>query len=248
MSQLRHVLVLPDLHAPYHDGWAFELFLQVAEDVEPDIIVIIGDFMDCYAVSQHMKDPERKNSFEWELTEAAQCLDRLDSLGIRRKVFCMGNHEDRFRRYLAKDAPALAGMRGMTIPELLELDERGWEVVDYKESIKIGKAHFTHDVGRAGKHALRQGLQDFGHNLIHGHTHRGGTAYQGTVSGESHVGLDVGWMGDEKFIDYKHKDMVRRDWQLGFGEVYLEEGGNCHAHFIPIVRYRCVVKGKLFQV
>ena len=81
-----------------------------------------------------------------------------------------------------------------------------------------------------------------------GHSHRAGVVYQGTVRGESHVGVNQGWLGDPVAADYVHLDKARRDWQHGFAVAYIEKNGNAHAQFVPIIGRSAVVDGKLIRV
>jgi hypothetical protein len=38
-------LFIPDTHAPFHDKKAFALMLEVAKEVRPDEVVVLGDFL-----------------------------------------------------------------------------------------------------------------------------------------------------------------------------------------------------------
>jgi len=242
---MRKVLVIPDMHVPYHDEDVWELILLAIQRTKPTHVVIIGDFADFYKVSSHSKDPARKISFEGEVDAVNEELDRLESITSRigaKVIYCEGNHETRLSRHLTEKSPQLAAM--ITCRKLFKISARGWQWVPYRKCTKIGKMYFTHDLDRAGKNAAAQALVDFGGNVTIGHTHRGCTTYLGTVRGESHVCLNVGWGGDLDAIDYKHSARAKREWQHGFGFIYVENNGNCHAHFIPIVDDACVVDGK----
>jgi predicted phosphodiesterase len=243
--RLQKVLVVSDAHHPYVDKRAWQLLLKVARATKPDVLVTIGDFLDLYAVSSFAKDPTRKNMLQEEIEAGNLALDELDALRWKRKVFLMGNHEVRYESYLKKHAPELFTVTN--IPRLLSLKERGYECVRYMDYIRIGEISFTHDVGRSGKYAAHQTLSDFGDNIVFGHSHRLSVVYGGTAAGKPHVSLNVGWLGDSKEIDYTHKAKVNRDWQLGFGVVYLAPNGVAHAQAVPIVNYTCVVEGRLYR-
>jgi predicted phosphodiesterase len=239
------IMVCPDAHHPYVDKRAWKTFLVACKDIKPDVLVIIGDFADCYAVSSHAKDPSRKSKLKWEIDQVNKALDQISALGIKRVIFCEGNHETRLTRFIASEASTLYGM--LEISQVLKIKERGWEWVPYNDWIRIGKISFTHDVGRCGANAGRQSLADFGSNLVFGHTHRGSVTYAGTTEGDTHVCLNVGWLGDFDSIDYKHKAMARREWTHGFGYCEQTENGVTWCNFIPIIKGRCVVDGKVIQ-
>jgi predicted phosphodiesterase len=237
------ILVCPDLHSPYHDVQAWELFLRARDAIKPDLIVIIGDFVDCYAISDYDQSPTRATRFESELHTANAELDRITD--STRVIYLEGNHEERLPRYLARKAPQLWEL--VSMPTLLEMSRRGWEWVPYKHSVRLGKMTFTHDSDHCGVHALRNTMLDYRSNVCFGHTHRGGVLYDGTVRGEHHVGLNVGWLGDIERIDYAKRDKVRRWWQHGFGLVRQDESGNSHAQFVPIISGSCCIDGRIMS-
>ncbi len=214
---------------------------------KPDILVIQGDFPDFYKISRFKKDPRREHSFEEEISDCLQGLDELDALGATRKVYLAGNHEDRLLSYLAVNAPELFGY--ITVPKLFGLDERGWEFVPYKESIKIGKLYCTHDAGIIGRYAVFRTADIFQHPVVFGHTHRFCYIVEGNATGEHFPAASFGWMGDINQIDYMHKVKARRDWTLGFGTGLMGQDGNVYLQAHPIVDGKSVVvDGKEYRV
>jgi predicted phosphodiesterase len=236
------VLVVPDTHAPYHDKAAWALMLRAARVLQPDIIVHLGDLADFYAVSFHDKDPNRRRNLEWEVGETKRCLDDLDALGAKRRVITLGNHEHRLARYLAQKAPELFNM--IRTEELLELDARGWETVAYRDSVKIGHVHFTHEEGSCGALAHIKARATFETNVVIGHTHAMGMQFQRNALGTAHVSASFGWLGDFEAIDYTHRAKALR-WQLGFGLGLMQPDGTMHLHPCPIVKGKVDVLGRL---
>lgn len=241
----KRVLVIPDMHAPYHDKTVWKTILRALDCLEDgDEIVFIGDFADYYRVSRYFKDADRMD-FEKELAVVNKMLDKVQEFSYERDVdvtFLEGNHENRLARYVQEHAPDIHSIVPGT-NELLYITDRDWKFFQYTEVYKVGKMSFVHDVGRAGKNADKQSLVDFGGNLCFGHTHRGSVVYMGTTRGEQHVCLNVGWGGDVSSLDYKPKHKALREWQHGFGIVDFDSRGNCYAQFIPIVNKKCFVDG-----
>lgn len=246
-NRTTRILVCPDVHAPYHDRKAFACFLSVAYGWKPDGCVILGDFADFCEVSSHPKDPRRRMPFEKELDGVNAALDQLDeALGQNCwGEFIQGNHETRLERYVADKAPELIGVC-KPWDELLRLEERGWNVTPYKESVQIGELRLTHDIGRAGVNAARQSLLDAGANLVFGHTHRLISHYQGQLFGNPHVGITAGWLGDPMAIDYRHRDAVCRDSIHGFVVVHMLDNGLFWAQAVPIINGQAVVDGVVY--
>lgn len=239
------ILFIPDTHVPYVDKRAFDLMLKVARDVKVSTIVYLGDFGDFYAVSSHDKDPSRKVSFMEELRIVNQYMDKVDALKAKRTYFVEGNHEFRLKRFMAAQAPAVADL--VTLEQVLRFKERGYRYTPYREFLRLGKLNITHDVGKSGPNAIRDAQAMFEGNVVAGHTHRMQALYAGNAQGKSHVGMSFGWLGDRNSVDYMHKVVSNRTWQLGFGLGYMESNGVVHLVPCPIVDYKVVVNGKLYK-
>lgn len=245
-KKLKQILFIPDVHVPYEDTKAVELMLEVARREKPDTVVVMGDCADFYAVSSHAKDPNRVNLLEWEVGAVNDFLDKLDSIGAKEYIFVSGNHEDRLERYLMNKAPELFNI--VRIDKLFNLEKRGWKYVPYKQDYKVGKIYVTHDTGRAGATAHTDALNAYQDNVVIGHTHRLAYSVVGNARGVPHVGAMFGWLGDVEAVDYMHRISAARNWALGFGWGYQEPNGNVHIRPIPIVDYKCVINGKLYEV
>lgn len=243
---LEPILVVPDSHHPYVDRRAWRLMLRAAKALKPQIIVSIGDLADFYTVSSHSKDPIRAARLVDEVAAVQKALDELDALGAKRKIFVAGNHESRLTRYLQDKAPELFGV--VSIPSLLGLKERRWEYVPYKHDIKIGKIHWTHDVGAAGRNATFKALDTYQHSIVTGHAHRLQYIVEGNATGEFKLSAQFGWLGDISKIDYMHRAVACKNWALGFGYGYHDPTtGYVYLVPVPIVKYTCVMNGVLFK-
>lgn len=245
-SRLEPILIVPDCHIPYHDKKAFALMMAVARDLKPKHIYIIGDFIDFYAVSSHSKDPKRATMLADELKAGEAALDQLDALGAKNKVYIGGNHCDRLQRYLQDKAPELFDV--INVPELLHLKQHGWEYVPYKKHTKLGKMHFTHDVGSAGRNAVFKCLDTYQHSVVTGHTHRLGYIVEGNATGEFKLSAQFGWLGDPTQVNYMQSAKVLKDWAHGFGIGYYNpESKLVYLVPVPIVGNTCMVNGKLYK-
>ncbi len=240
------MLIVPDTHIPYHDKRAWELMLKVGKAWKPHTIVHIGDLEDFYSVSSHSKDPSRSLHLKEEIDEVKKGLDDLDALKAKRKVLVAGNHFDRLKRYLQDKAPELYTLIDQN--QLYDLDTRGWEFVPYKESIKIGKVYFTHDTGQSGKYTTARALETFQHSVVIGHHHVIQMFVEGDATGRHRVGVQFGWLGDIKKVDYMHKVKAKRNWSLGFGIGYHDtESGMIFFQPCPIINYQVCVEGKVYK-
>ena len=247
MSKLQPVLIVPDVHRPYHSKPGWKLLMAAAKDLKPHTIVVIGDFADFYSLSSYSKDPERAGKLDTEMEDVRWGIRELESLKAKRKIFVMGNHEDRMRRYLQDKAPELWQM--VSIEKWLGIKD--WEVVDYKDHTTLGRLHLTHDVGKTGRMAVFNALDTYQHSVVTGHAHRLAYVVEGNAIGEQKLSAQFGWLGDPDAVDYMHKANVRKNWALGFGVGYLNpENGLVYLTPVPIVKdganHTCVVNGKLY--
>ena len=242
INKSERLFFVPDLHAPYEDRRAVGLMFDAMSSYQPDTVIVMGDFVDCLAVSHFAKDPRRVYGLESEIDHAKTYLDKIDA---PRKIYVAGNHEDRLQRYLMDKAPEV--MPFVDIPKLLDLDAKGWEYVPYKSSTRIGKLHVTHDVGSAGRYNVYRTLDAFQASVVTGHTHRLAYIVEGDAVGSCQVSAQFGWLGDVEQVDYMHRVVARRNWALGFGTgVHDVATGLVYLTPHPIVNYTCEVGGRIF--
>lgn len=241
-------LFIPDVHAPYNDNKAWELMMRVLEEKEFQGCCILGDFFDCYAVSDYRKDPRRETSIKKEIREARKLLDELDSYGFDKKVVVVGNHEWRYPRYLETKAPELYDecMDG----DLFGWKAGGWTVIPYMEDTQIGRLNVTHDVGYAGVTMVRKTMIDYMDNIVMGHGHTMQYIVEGNAKGVTHVAASFGWLGDLDKVDYKHKMKARKEWVKGFGiGTHKLSNGYMYLKPVPILHdYTCEVDGEIFSL
>lgn len=253
MSRLKRFVLWPDVHCPFEDKKAVRVATNAIAEFEPDIFCQMGDWGDFWGLSQHRKDPRRKIDVDWEISRLDDMLDTISKFQLERKIYISGNHEWRYDRWIADEGQKF--IRSMpsgsltikSFPELLDLENKGWEWVDYMESTTIGKLHLTHDTGKSGKNAHLQAELDFRKNAAIGHTHRFNYSVMGSITRETHLGASFGWLGDFDHIDYKHKATARREWVHGFAIGYLDERNHVYLQPMPIVNGSVVINGKLVR-
>lgn len=151
ISGKQRVLVISDLHVPYHDVAAVKAALDYGKKQRVDTIYINGDFGDFYAVSRHDKDPSR--SLKEEIAQNRKMLRHIRArFPHARIIFKVGNHENRMERFLEKNAPVLLGINEFQIPDILKLSELNIEYVPTLGLTFMGKLPVYHG------HELPQGM------------------------------------------------------------------------------------------
>ena len=183
-------LNISDLHIPYHDIHAWELFLNIVKVVKPTKINILGDALDFFQVSKWDKDPEQvkdgtlqENLDQW--VHMVRQMQRVAPMGCQYD-YLPGNHEGWLRRYLMRN-PELYGLRALELASLLRLDELGIRYHEYEIEIIPGLLVGKHgdivrkDSAYSAKAELER--EKYAISTITGHTHRKGTYYVRTRNG-----------------------------------------------------------------
>lgn len=245
---LKRVLFIPDCHVPYEDKRAFELMLNIGRAIRPDIIVCLGDLADFFQISDHDKGARDAHSLRAELHAVNHRLDQIDALGAAEKIYTLGNHEYRWNRHLAKNAPEFADL--CDLKEFLHLKDRGWKVTDFHNFTRVGKLYLSHCLNNKtyGKNAHRAAQAKFASNFTGGHTHRMVVEYNGSVTGETWVSASFGWLGDRDSLAVKYAATADRyvDWTHGIGIGSMLPDGVVHVQAVPFINYTAIVDHKVF--
>jgi hypothetical protein len=240
--------LLPDIHTPFHDKHAWALGAAFARAFEPDTIVQLGDWIDCYTVSDHDKDPRRVHQLEDEAKEVRAQREELESLpSVQRLIRTRGNHEHRFTAHLLQKAPAL--LSSVSLDGICGWDNGKWKNVPYLSHGMLGKLAITHcaDKHVYGAGAVRSAATMFNASVAFGHTHRLGLEYFGDILGRRHVSVSLGCLADIAAADYASVAQ-KRFWTLGIGEMYLTRDGRFTLHPLPIVGRRIYYGERLVEV
>jgi len=145
----KHILLLSDLHVPYHDKLALATALEYGRTQNVDTIIINGDGMDFYQASFWDKDPRRR-SLPGEIITLREVLGGIRSMFPYAKIiYKIGNHEERWERYLKVKAPELMGFFDEEIDllsyrGLFNADKLGIDIVKDKKILKVGLLHIVH--------------------------------------------------------------------------------------------------------
>ena len=234
---VKRALLLYDVHAPYHDEEALELAVQHGIDSECDCVILVGDFMDFYACSFWEKDP-RHRDFAGELTTGREMLKSLrDAFPGKQIIYKLGNHEERYERWMISKAPELLGVEDFQIKKLLRLDELNIRVMDYRAPIKLGKLNIIHghEFGKSMTNPVNpsRGLFLKGKsNSICGHYHQSSSHNEKTIEQKIIGSWSSGCLCD------MHPDYApMNNWNHGFIEVEVD-GDDFTVHNYKILNGR----------
>lgn len=174
-----------DSHSLFSDPKALGVVKAIIKDVQPDVVVHLGDLLDCYHLSNFDRDPNRLFSIQDEINWGRAHLHEVAQLAPGAERWLLeGNHEDRLKRTIWRLTGAASSLpqldvfhEAMTWPKLLKLDEIGWEWVptglQSKTPIlpKVITKHGTTVAKWSGNTAKAEWLK-YGKSGMSGHVHR----------------------------------------------------------------------------
>ena len=95
----KRLLVLSDIHIPYHNIESLTCAFDFAKQEKPDAILLNGDTLDFFGLSRFSKDPKAR-SFAHELKTFKEFMDVLKKIFDAKIYFKIGNHEERYFHFL----------------------------------------------------------------------------------------------------------------------------------------------------
>lgn len=234
-------LVIADLHIPYHDKSSIQLMFDYLDDekIKPNIIVILGDLIDCYKISRFSRDPSRK-SLKKEITEGKEFLTFLrDKYPDSRIIYYLANHEQRLQKYIWDNAPELAELTASLLTDKLGVKELNIEVKD--RPFQIGKLWHLHGHEKGGGSYNAEYITNVMWKYIHdnfivGHWHRRQTKIFKSIGGKYWFGGAVGCLCQD--MDYA----ILNRWTQGFAIINYDDEGFFNCEMFDIFDNRIVKK------
>jgi len=194
-KSIKKVLLLSDIHFPYHDEKALTTALKYGQKEGVDAIFINGDLMDFYQLSFHEKDPRVTNIAD-ELESTKQFFDGLKKNFPKALIYYItGNHEARLERYLRVKAPELLDIAEFRIDVLLKLGEKGIHYLEHGTKCYFGKLLVEHGdkmKGSGGVNPARSLFAKLKRHAICGHFHRTSEATEKVYDGDVVVTYSTG--------------------------------------------------------
>jgi predicted phosphodiesterase len=139
-----NILILPDIHIPYHDEKALSVAIDYGLKKKVNTVLLNGDIIDFYKESDFVSDPTKPDT-DYEVDCLKKFLTELRRLFPNAYiVYKEANHEARWYRKLKKEAPQRYGMQIMSLDEVFELTKLGIFRVHERRIIKAGKLNIIH--------------------------------------------------------------------------------------------------------
>ena len=233
------LLVLSDVHLPYHNVEAVTLAMQYGKDNNVNGIMLNGDILDFYGLSSFEKDP-RKRRFSAELEMGREFLRvlRKEFEGVP-IYYKLGNHEDRYERFLRIKAPELLDIQEFRLDILLKFGELGVQLIDEMRIVQFGRLNIMHghEFGRSvfsPVNPARGAYMRAKENCIIGHHHQTSSHAEPTMNGKVVNTWSTGCL-----CELHPAYMPINKWNRGFAYVEREDDGDF------TVYNHTIIKGKV---
>jgi predicted phosphodiesterase len=141
--EAKRLLILSDIHIPYHSIDALTCALDYAKKEKPDAILLNGDTLDFFGLSRFAKDP-KKRSFAHELAAFKEFIDVLKKTFNAKLYFKLGNHEERYEHFLWMKAGELEGVDEFDLGNIIKARAEGIEIIKDKRVMKAGGLNIIH--------------------------------------------------------------------------------------------------------
>jgi predicted phosphodiesterase len=184
----KKMLVLSDIHFPYHDKQALMVALRTGKQEEVDSILLNGDILDFYQLSKFTKD-YRKPSVKAELDIFRFFIDQLKQRFPDAAIYYkLGNHEVRLDRWIKHNAQMFDGM--LDLKHLIDFVGAGVVYLKDNIGVKFGKLNIIHghEVRANGSlvNIARTYYMKTNSNIMVGHWHQVQEYATKTLNGDIH--------------------------------------------------------------
>jgi predicted phosphodiesterase len=236
-----NILLISDLHIPYHDIEAVTTALDYGKEKNVNTIFINGDLIDNAQVSRFERDM-KKRSVKQEFDATKQFLVSLRQAFPNASIYWLkGNHCVRWEKFLAQKVSEIWDDPYFHLEERLRLNEEKITIIDDTILVKAGKLSITH-----GHHIFkgifspvspaRGAYMKAKQSVIVGHLHR--------ASQNSEMDLDgnvISCWSQACLCELRpnYSPLVSNS-QHGFAHILIEPNGNYTVHNYQIIN------GKVF--
>jgi len=203
------VLVISDLHIPYHHKDSFDFLREIKKQFKPDFVVNIGDLLDFHAISFHEHNPDLPSIGD-ELTVSKNYIKELESI-FPNVTEVHSNHSSLVYRRAIKYGMSAQFLR----PYGEFLGTKKWQWVDdLKLQMCNGKSvYFTH--GRSAD--VLKVSQTMAMNCVQGHYHTKFSIGYWANPDDLYWGMQVGCLINQKSMAFSYAKNFSTRFVLGCG-------------------------------
>lgn len=217
----KRLLVLSDIHIPYHSIEALTTVINFAKKEKPDAVLLNGDTLDFFTFSKFCKDPKKRH-FAEELKAFKNLFDILKKNINAKYYFKIGNHEERYFHFLWMKAKELEGVDEFKLENIIKSRANGIDIIGDKRIIKAGGLNIIHGhefaSGFFSPVNVARGLYLRGKvNALQGHNHQTSEHTEPNMEGKITTTWSIGCL-----CELHPEYMPINKWNHGFAIVDID--------------------------
>ena len=231
-----------DLHSLFYNKKALEIAVNHGAKIGCNSVVILGDFMDFYALSKFDKNPKISiGFFETEQELGQEILSMLQKV-FGYVVLKYGNHDKRredFIYRIASKYPDFADYARLS--DFLFYDGCTVNFVEDYRHVIYGKLNAIHGheyfAGNGAIHVAYNRLNKAFDNIVSAHSHRAQSIIRKDINGKIYGSFALGCM-----CQLNPRYSPKNDWTNGFGISEMESDGEY------VFENKLIIGNKVFSV
>lgn len=176
-----NILLISDLHIPYHDYKALNCALKYGLKEKVNTIFINGDLLDCHQLSRFEKDPSKRSTYN-EVEAAKEFLTNLRKSFPKAQIYYhLGNHDIRYERFMNMHSIMMKDMFGddeVTLESRLNLIKLRIHLIGDRQisyagpHLAIHHGHYIFKSQTSPVSPAKTIHDKMGMSMICGHTHK----------------------------------------------------------------------------
>ena len=137
------LLILSDVHIPYHDIDALTAIFEHIEHQEIEAVLLNGDILDFYGLSRFTRDPKKRSVAE-ELEMLQNFYSVLTTVLPVPIYYKYGNHEERYDHFLWMKAAEISGVPEFSLDNVISNRMPGVRIIKDKRIVRFGHLSIIH--------------------------------------------------------------------------------------------------------
>ncbi len=216
------VIVASDLHHwPDHEPFAWFMLVEAVKQYKPVEVWLNGDIFDWSQLRFPRKGWEERPSAMEEMEcarDRTQALTKACDKVKAKKRLTMGNHDERFDKYLSLRASEMEGFPGMTFDSQIRNWEQGWEIY---HSLMVNGHTMVKHAWHGGVHGAYNNVLRSGVSMVTGHSHKLHARHWSDYRGVRWA-IETGFIGEIQGPQFGYGDGNPADWCPGFAVLHFD--------------------------
>lgn len=253
-ERFQTILTGSDIHDKLCDPFYRRLFVETAQRVQPQKIILAGDIFDMYEFSKYSKDVRKVNIIE-AITWVHKFLEDLRKAAPNAEIIILaGNHENRLIRYLSEQAPdimpILSDLHGFTVSSLLGLNKYEVNFISKDSLAVFNESDLKKEIAKNYYVAYECVLfhhfpyaKNWGMAGVNGHHHNHKVEYKFNVLNGPYEWHQLG-AGHIRQASYCEGER----WSNGFCLIHVDTHTKAvQFEYLDVTHSHCVIGGKWYE-